>query len=267
MEQLSGLAWLTGHADDQPRIQRGPCDPIAGMHGAFSFLVALAERDATGRGHHVESTMVESALNVAAEQLVEWSAHGRLLSREGNRSPLAAPQGLYPCADGQPGNESWLAISVANDVQWRALRELLGEPDWAMDAALESLAGRRAAHDAIDEKLREWTRGQKRSELEARLRAVGVTASAVAEHRTLCDTNPQLRARDYYERPDHPVVGRVPLPSLPFRYASLDHWLRSPAPRLGEHNAEILGGLLGLPDSEIEALREESVIGNRPEGQ
>jgi len=67
MEQLSGLAWLTGHRDDQPRIQRGPCDPLAGMHATLALLVALQEREATGRGHLVECTMVEGALNVAAE--------------------------------------------------------------------------------------------------------------------------------------------------------------------------------------------------------
>ena len=64
MEQLSGLAWTTGHVDDQPRIPRGPCDPVAGMHATVGFLVALAERNASGEGHHIESTMVESALNI-----------------------------------------------------------------------------------------------------------------------------------------------------------------------------------------------------------
>ena len=60
MEQIRGLAWVTGHADDQPRIQRGPCDPLAGMHAAFALLVALARARATGRGVHVEVPMVEA---------------------------------------------------------------------------------------------------------------------------------------------------------------------------------------------------------------
>jgi crotonobetainyl-CoA:carnitine CoA-transferase CaiB-like acyl-CoA transferase len=94
MEQMTGLAWRTGHPEDQPRIQRGPCDPLAGMHAAFALLVALAERERSGRGHRVECTMVEGALNAAAEQLVEWSAYGRALGRMGNRSPEATPQGL-----------------------------------------------------------------------------------------------------------------------------------------------------------------------------
>ena len=68
MEQMTGLAWVTGYPDDQPLIQRGPSDPNAGMHAAFGLLVALAEREATGEGQHVEVTMIEAALNAAAEQ-------------------------------------------------------------------------------------------------------------------------------------------------------------------------------------------------------
>jgi crotonobetainyl-CoA:carnitine CoA-transferase CaiB-like acyl-CoA transferase len=266
MEQLSGLAWLTGHLDDQPRIQRGPCDPLAGMHATFAFLVALAERDATGTGHHVESTMVESALNVAAEQLVEWSAYGNLMMREGNRSPLSAPQGLYPCADGQPGNEKWLALSIANDRQWRALCGAMGDPEWSKDSRLATRLGRREAHDRIDEKLTEWTRQRDRAEIVAELRALGLPASEVADARLLAMTNPQLRARRYFETPSHPVVGAVPLPSLPFRFERVEKWLRSPAPTFGQHNEQVLGGVLGLSSDELDALEAEGIIGKRPEG-
>jgi crotonobetainyl-CoA:carnitine CoA-transferase CaiB-like acyl-CoA transferase len=266
MEQLSGMAWVTGHTDDQPRIPRGPCDPIAGMHGAFAFLVALMERAASGRGHHVESTMVESALNVAAEQVAEWSAYGHLMEREGNRSLLAAPQGLYPCAGGQPGAERWLALSIATDAQWEALRAALGDPAWAREPALSTLAGRREAHDTIDEHLRAFSRERDREALAAELRSQGVPASEVADPCRLLERNPQLAARDYFETPEHPVVGRMPLPSLPFRYASVERWLRAPAPRLGEHNERVLCGILGLPRARLAELEEASVIGTRPEG-
>jgi crotonobetainyl-CoA:carnitine CoA-transferase CaiB-like acyl-CoA transferase len=266
MEQLSGLAWMTGHPDDQPRIPRGPCDPVAGMHAALAFLVALAARGASGRGRHVESTMVESALNIAAEQVVEWSAYGHLMRRDGNRSSLAAPQGLYPCADGQPGMESWLALSVATDAQWRALSSALGDPDWALDPALETRAGRREAHDAIDERLREWTRERPRAEIADQLRALGVPASAVADPCRLLETNPQLQARGYFETPEHPVVGAMPLPSLPFRYASVDRWLRTAAPTIGQHNEPVLCGILGLSRDELRDLEAAGVIGSRPVG-
>jgi crotonobetainyl-CoA:carnitine CoA-transferase CaiB-like acyl-CoA transferase len=266
MEQLSGLAWVTGHADDQPRIPRGPCDPVAGMHAAFALLVALELRAASGRGHHVESTMVESALNIAAEQVVESSAHGRLLGREGNRSPLAAPQGLYPCGGAAGPTDEWLALCIATDDQWRALRNALGAPDWAMDPALETRAGRRAAHDAIDAHLCEWTRPRDRAEIVAELQALGIPASEVANPCRLLQTNPQIRARHYFEAPVHPVVGAMPLPSLPFRQSGSEHWLRTPAPTLGQHNDTVLRGILGLSPEEVRSLEAEGVIGSRPEG-
>jgi crotonobetainyl-CoA:carnitine CoA-transferase CaiB-like acyl-CoA transferase len=266
MEQLSGMAWVTGHSSDRPRIPRGPCDPVAGMHGAFALLVALAGREASGHGHHVESTMVESALNIAAEQVVEWSAYGNLLQRDGNRSPLAAPQGLYPCADGEPGAEAWLALSVATDEQWRALCSALGEPDWAMDPSLATRAGRREAHDAIDERLSEWTRKRPRAEIVAELRGLRIPASEVANPCRLLQTNPQIQARGYFETPDHPVVGAMPLPSQPFRYASVERWLRAPAPTLGQHNEPVLCGILGLSPDELRDLEAEGVLGTRPEG-
>ena len=266
MEQLSGMAWLTGHPGDQPRIPRGPCDPLAGMHAAFAFFVALASRGVSGHGHLVESTMVESALNVAAEQVIEWSAYGNLMQRDGNRSPLAAPQGLYPCADGEPGAEKWLALSVVTDAQWRALRAALGAPDWAMDSSFETRAGRQKAHDAIDERLGDWTRKRERAELVAELRGLGIPASEVANQCKLLESNPQFRARGYFETPEHPVVGSMPLPSLPFRYASIDRWLRTPAATLGQHNEAVLSGILGLSPQELRDLEADGVIGTRPEG-
>jgi crotonobetainyl-CoA:carnitine CoA-transferase CaiB-like acyl-CoA transferase len=265
MEQMTGLAWLTGHRDDQPRIQRGPCDPLAGMHAAFAFLVALEEREARGDGVHVECTMVEGALNAAAEQLLEFSAYGNLMQREGNRSPAAAPQGLYACRGSRPGAERWLALSVASDAQWEALRERLGRPEWAAAPALDALAGRRAAHDAIDARLREWFGEREREACVEELVAAGIPAAPVADPRTT-SAHPQLAARGFYEVIEHPVVGSHPMPTLPFRLRSVARWLRAPAPLLGQHNREVLGGVLGLGDAELDRLEAEGVIGTRLEG-
>ena len=264
VEQFSGLAWITGHADDQPRIPRGPCDPIAGVHAALAVMVALARRERSGRGHLVESPLFEIALNVAAEPVLEWTAYGSLMQREGNRSPLAAPQGLYPCAGGTTSTDGWVALSIATDAQWRALRSALGDPDWAADAALDTREGRRVAHEAIDAALREWTRQRTRPEAVGELRALGIPASEVADPARLLQTNPQLAARGYFETPDHPVVGTMPLPSFPFRYASVDRWFRTPAPTLGQHNQYVLGDLLGVPADELRALEADGVIGTRP---
>jgi crotonobetainyl-CoA:carnitine CoA-transferase CaiB-like acyl-CoA transferase len=236
------------------------------MHAAFALLVALSERERTGRGAHVECTMVEGALNAAAEQLVEFTAHGRLLEREGNRSPAAAPQGLYPCrGHDAAARPRWLALSVETDAQWRALVGVLGEPPWAKDAALATRAGRRAAHDAIDAELRPWAAVRELDAAVAELLAAGVPAAPVADPRTL-PRNPQLAARGFHERLAHPVAGTHAFPGPPFRYASVERWLRAPAPTLGQHGREVLAELAGLSDAELDALAADGVIGERPVG-
>jgi crotonobetainyl-CoA:carnitine CoA-transferase CaiB-like acyl-CoA transferase len=162
--------------------------------------------------------------------------------------------------------ERWLALSVTDDAQWRALRTVLGNPAWAMDAGLDTRAGRRAAHDAIDERLCAWTRTRERAALASELRALGIPASEVADPCRLLQENPQLRARDFFERPDHPVVGAMPLPSWPFRCTSVDRWLRTPAPTMGQDNHRVLSGLLGLSPEALHALEADGVTGTRPRG-
>lgn len=261
MEQVTGLAWITGHRDDQPRIQRGPSDPNAGMHAAFALIVGLFERDATGVGSLLEVTMVEGALNAAAELVLERTAYGNLLERDGNRSPHVAPQGLYPAL----ADETWLAVSVATDAQWTALVEALGTPEWATDPELAGYAGRRARHDELDTRLGEWSASRDVAEAAELLVAHGVPAAVGRDPRSMYD-HPQLVARAFYEEIDHPVVGTLPTPTLPFRFASVDRWLRTPAPTMGQHNHEILVDDLGVDEAEYQALQDTSVIGDRPLG-
>jgi crotonobetainyl-CoA:carnitine CoA-transferase CaiB-like acyl-CoA transferase len=265
MEQLAGLAWLTGHPDDQPRIQRGPCDPLAGMHATFATLVALAERDATGRGHFVECAMIEGALNVAAEQVIEYTAYGNLPERMGNRCPEAAPQGLYPCAEHDArAQPRWLALSIASDDHWHALLDWLGNPAWSEPLRDADLAARQLAHDKIDEHLRARFADRDRDTCIDELIAAGVPAAALADPRNMSE-HPQLSFRGFFEPLSHPVVGDHLTPALPYRFASVEHWLRSPAPTLGEHNHEVLREL-GHDEKNIETLEAEGIIGRRPKG-
>lgn len=261
MEQITGLAWVTGHPEDQPRIQRGPCDPNGGLHAAFAALVALERRDRTGVGCLVEAPMFEAAINVGAEPAIEWSAHRTEVVRMGNRSPAAAPQNLFATAE----PERWLAVSCATDEQWRALAGVIGYPELADDPALATLAGRRARADRLDALVAEWAAARTVDEAVDSLLAAGVPAAAGRDSR-IASRNEQMRARNYFEEIDHPVVGTHLTPTLPFRYASIDGWARRPAPTLGQHNVEILGGWLGLDQQQLDALEAEGVIGTWPVG-
>ncbi len=260
MEQLTGLAWLTGFPDDQPRIQRGPCDPNGGMHAAFATLAALAQRDRTGHGCFVEAPMFEAALAIAAELSLEWTAYGTRLEREGNRSPHAAPQNLYATLQA----EEWLAVSVTNDDEWQALCRAIDRPDWADDAQLASHAGRRARHDELDDAIAAWAAARPLDDALRSLQAAGVPAGRAWDPRTV-HCQPQLQARGLFEAVEHPIIGTHPTPVLPFRMTGFDHWTRRHAPVMGEHNAEILREI-GVTDEELDRLAREGIIGTRPKG-
>ncbi len=258
MEQMTGLAWMTGYVDDQPRIQRGPCDPNGGMHAAFATMVALVRRERTGVGSLIETPMFEAAIAVAAEPVLEYTAYGNVIGRDGNRSARAVPQGVYECATA----EDWLALSVLDDRQWAALVAELGAPDWASDADLSTVAGRRARHDELDDHLTAWAATQDLAEVVPRLIAAGVAAAPAVNPRR-AHQNPQFVARGYFEVVDHPVAGSMEVPTLPFRFASVDRWVRTPAPTMGEHNTELLTEL-GCTAGDIADLAEAGVIGTAP---
>jgi crotonobetainyl-CoA:carnitine CoA-transferase CaiB-like acyl-CoA transferase len=257
IEQASGLAWLTGEPSDQPRIQRGPADPNGGMHAAFATLVALEQRERTGEGSLVESSLFDAALAVAAELVIEWSAYQNPLLRMGNRSVTAAPQGVYACQ----GPDNWLALTVVTDGQWDALIALLDRVELkAPELATE--AGRRAQHDLLDVVLAEWSAAHEIEDAVKILLDAGIPAAHARDPR-LAARNPQFRDRGYHQLVDHPVAGTVPIPTLPFQISG-EPWIRTPAPTLGQHNAEILSSLLGLSQPAIDQLTADGVIATTP---
>jgi crotonobetainyl-CoA:carnitine CoA-transferase CaiB-like acyl-CoA transferase len=262
MEQASGMAWLTGEEDGPPLIPRGPCDPIAGLHAIFAAIAGLAVREHSGIGFEIESTMVEAALNIAAEPLIEYAAYGRAPHRRGNRGAGAAPQGLYRCGD----EDRWVALAVTNDKQWAALLDVLGHPAELDAPEYADVAGRQRAADAIDAVVEAWASGLTTDVAEAQLRAAGVPASRLfAPVDVLADE--QLAARGFWVESEHPVVGRIRVPAMPFHLErTMTPWVRTPAPTMGEHNSDVLENLLGLSPDDVPDLERAGLIATRPAG-
>jgi crotonobetainyl-CoA:carnitine CoA-transferase CaiB-like acyl-CoA transferase len=262
MEQITGMAWITGHADGPPLIPRGACDPIGGMHAVVALLMALEHRDRTGEGQVVEVSLVETSANVAAEAVIEWSAYGRELVRDGNHGPEGSPQGVYPCT----GTDRWVAISVLEDRHWEGLVRALGSPSWAATPQFSTVGGRRAGADLIDRHLSDWSRSLDPEEAERLLTTHGVPASAVIPADRI-DEISQLRGREFWLPINHPIAGCQEGPGWPFRFSGMSgEWPCRPAPLLGQHNREVLGGDLGLRDDELENLASRGIVGQTLQG-
>jgi crotonobetainyl-CoA:carnitine CoA-transferase CaiB-like acyl-CoA transferase len=259
MEQASGMAFVTGYEDGSP-MAPGLCDPLAGIHVAFAVLAALQERRLTGAGQHIEAPMIDLAVNVAAEQILEFEAYGELMTRQGNRSVRAAPQGVYACA----GRGEWLALSVVNDDQWSALCEVIGAVSWLELPEFATLEGRRSAHDRLDGKIGAWCAGRS---LGAAIEALGKAGAEPVIGAYAIDENEQMEARGFWEPVNHDVVGEHRFPGWPMRLSGgPERSYRSPAPLLGQHNEEVLTQVLGIDLNDLAELREAGVIGERPLG-
>lgn len=261
IEPMSGMAAITGHPDALPLSKGGIPDPVAGTHGAWALLVGLAEQRRTGRGVFVEAVMVEAALNVTAQPMLEHGAYGRLMTRMGNRAPHAAPQGVYRC----DGADQWLAMSVTDDDQWQALATIVAGPELADDERFATASGRHAHHDELDELIGAWTARLDAEETADVLCAAGVPAAACREHREI-SAHPHYAARTLFETRHHPVLGEVATPGLPYRLDGVDHWITAPAPTFGQHTRELLAEVAGLDDTALDALEAAGVIATRPRG-
>jgi crotonobetainyl-CoA:carnitine CoA-transferase CaiB-like acyl-CoA transferase len=260
MEQIAGLAWVTGLPDGPPVPPRGACDPLAGVHAAFAITAALSFAERTGEGQLVELPMIETVLNVTAVQPMEAEVFGVTLSRQGNRGHGWAIQNLYRCA----GDDDWIAVTVRTDDQWQALVELMGRPSWIDDHRFGTVTGRREQADDIDRRLQDWFGGRELRCAVDELAGAGIPAAPVVSP-SLVTENPQLKDRGFLERLDHPRTGPGRYPRPPF--APLDgrsNWLMRPPPTLGEHNEEILRDLCGLTDQDLARLASAGVIGTRP---
>ena len=250
---IAGYYEITGWPDLPPD---GPwtayTDTVAPRFLAATVMAALDHRRRTGQGQHIDAAQLEMGLHFLAPQIIDYRLSGRAVSRNGNRSETAAPQGAYRCE----GDDQWCALAVESDQQWAALRRVMGDPAWAGDGRFETVQGRLAHHDEIDEHLTRWTQDKPPWNVVDLLLAEGVPAGVVQRSSDLLQ-DPQLAHRGFFRYLDHQEMGNIPYGGHQFRISGYDSGPRSPAPVLGQHNEHVLREILGMTDEEI----SEAIIG------
>jgi crotonobetainyl-CoA:carnitine CoA-transferase CaiB-like acyl-CoA transferase len=241
-EELCGIYALTGYAGERP-LKSGSNigDPMNGMHGACAVAAALLHRERTGQGQYIELSQLESSLPLVGEVVLDAQMNGRNGGPAGNTHPRWIPHGVYPCR----GEDQWLALACRDDAEWRAFCAAIDRPELSGDPCYAGAEARRRHAGTLDREIAAWTLQRDAREAATLLQAHGVPATPVlnsvqvGEDRHLHARGflPVLRHPDGVERgyygPLWRVDGRRPA-------------LRGPAPLLGEHNAEVFHGLLGV---------------------
>lgn len=259
MEAVAGHTSIRGYEDSDPSMTPNSLhgDPNAGANVAFAVQAALYARERTGRGQEIDLSQAEAVLGHLAYAFMDYSMNRRVQGHWGNRHPSMAPYGVYRCA----GDDRWVAIAVPNDEVFARLCTAMGRPELPDDPRYAAVVERYDHRGDLDAAISAWTAGRDARELMVQLQQAGVPAAELTHQEELTE-NPQLAGRGFFQQITHPAAGthRYPGPMGKFERQPLVP-VRGPAPTLGQHNREVLCGVLGLSDAEFRTLEEEQVIG------
>lgn len=256
MASYAGLDALVGYRGESPIgcVACGVGDPNATSHGLLALLAGLARRNATGEGCFIDLSQTEALLTTLTPYVLQAQATGRPVAPLGNASATMAPHGIYPAQ----GDDRWLSIAVEDDSQWKALTHAAPGQAWAQDTALATAAARIARRDELDAAIAAWTRGQDRDALAAALRAARVPCAPVLSLQEQA-ADPHFVHRGLRQTVPLPYYGDEPLYRAPWRFSAMQPRIERAGPRMGEHNQQVFGGLLGMSAGGIAALRDASV--------
>ena len=261
VDAACGLSYLTGYeSGPSVRASANYMDHTGGLNTAYALLLALYHRRKTGSGMRIDLSMYETGVSCIGPAILEVQ-RGVSRPRLGTSHMWKAPYDIYPCR----GTDRWVAITVSTDGEWKRLREVMGEPAWAVDPRFDTALGRRKHRRELDELLSKWTSTRDDREVMVLLQEHDVPAGAVLSSKDLV-VDPHLRDRSYFNLFDNenaPRVGPRTYAGRPFRLSRIPVAMRSVS-ALGEHNLQILRDVAGLSDPEINRLVEEGVIADKP---
>jgi CoA:oxalate CoA-transferase len=254
IQAVSGLIAATGFPDGLP-VKAGPAvvDFISGIHLYAGVVTALFEREHTGKGRLVEVAMQEAAYPTLTSQLHAYFDTGKVPPRAGNTSHGRVPLNVYPTKDG------YIAMNIAVEEHWHNLLKAMGREELRDDPRFTNNAARVAHREETDALVVAWTQTLGKMDAFAIAKRHRIPLAPVREVDEVMH-DPHMHDRGMLKWIEHDEIGRVVVPTSPLRYHGADTVETRPSPKLGQHNAEIYGGWLGLSAAEIAELKNDGVI-------
>jgi len=257
VQGMSGISSVTGHADRPPlRCGAAVSDTSAALYGVIGILSALRARERTGRGDWVDVAMLDGSFFLLPDML-EFASAGGQLERRGNGHPSTVPFNVYRARDG------WITVCAVAPREWQNVLSALGRPELAADPRFDpSAASRRAHREDVDALVQEWAAERTVAQAVEILQSHHVAAGPVRDLSEAFDDE-HLHARAMVVPLEHPTHGPVPGArgmGMPIKFRHHPTAFERPAPALGAHNDEVFGGLLGLGEADLAALRAAGVI-------
>ncbi|MCH7960151.1 MAG: CoA transferase [Candidatus Hydrogenedentes bacterium] len=251
---LGGNTYITGYPDDPPCHTTGDVDIMNATTLAFALLAAIHHRDRTGEGQFIDFSQAEAVTSLIGEVLLGYELTSRIPERMGNEHPLYAPHAVYRAW----GVDRWLAIEIHDDEEFARLVQVMGRPELANDPRFADAQARKKNEKELDRIVEAWTCERDRDRTVSELVAAGIAAAPSRDARDLY-ADPHLKARGAFVTVNHPDLGDLDLVGPPWKMSGFQV-KAARAPFLGEHNDEVLKGLAGLSDDDLNRLRENEII-------
>lgn len=254
-EGFSGLASFTGFEDRGPMVSAFPLgDYLAGIFGAFGAMVALRERDRSGRGQVVDVSLYEPLLRIIESVVVRYDQTGKLKPRLGNEMEEDVPRNVYATADG-----GYISISCGSERIFENLLRAMGRLDLKGDPRFTGMSARVENRKAIDDIVAAWMRTKPTADAQALLDEHGVVCGRVNDMADVL-ADPHVRAREAISTLLDGELGPVRMPAPVPKLSATPGGIKWGGGRMGSHNEEVLAGALGLSRAEIDALAKEGIV-------
>lgn len=254
-EAMGGLRYVVGDQATPPsRVGVSIGDSLAGLFATLGGLVALRERDRSGRGQVVDAAIYEAVLGVMESLVPDYALGGRIKERSGPILPGIAPSNVYPTSDGD-----MLLIAANQDTVFARLAQAMGRPDLAADPRFATHGARGEHQTELDELVSTWTAGLTREKLQVSLDEHQVPNGLIYRAPEML-ADPHFAARQAIVRLAHPVLGDFPMHNVFPRLSRTPGVVEAVGPGLGEHNREVYVDLLGLSEPDLAALREQGIV-------
>ncbi len=263
LQALSGYTMMMADSSGRPAgFGYSYSDMAAGQAGALAALIALWHRGRTGRGQFIDLSQFEAVASVIGPALLDAAVNHRPQHPFGDKSQeaLAAPCGVYRCRARGDDDDRWIAIAVRSHSEWRRFVTALGSPSWASDENFRTLFLRMRNREELDANVTQWTIQHHAEEAMAILREAGIAAGLVANGADLCERDPQLIDRGFWQSIKLPDGTTAQFPGVPFKLPAAPPVGPRCAPEIGDDNDYVLGDLLGLSRAEREALAASGAI-------
>ncbi|MGA2409379.1 MAG: CoA transferase, partial [Candidatus Binataceae bacterium] len=256
VENAGGMAFLAPVGSQYPELPPlkafgGQSEYQAGVHACYAILAAYWSRLNGGRAERIEIAAQECLAAMLEQNLMHYTYTGRETSRLGRR--VIGPWLLAECSDGV------IFVACAEEAQWQRMVEVMGNPEWAREELFKDRLARGENADALNLFIREWASSWKARELFLAGQAKRVPFATVNTMKRVYEDD-QLNFRKYFVTVDYPGTEPLRMPGAPSRYGE-DSWaIRTIAPRLGQHNAEVFGHAAGIGSEEPAALTRSAAI-------